>query len=117
MKKDEILEQEHEDMELEDQLLDELDREDPDDRIRADLKEFAQLFPQAAESPEDIPDVVWDAVRAGHTLTGAWAAWAIAQLTAKRPQAHQPFPSTGSMRSAGSAHPKRDAFLEGWGNN
>ncbi len=113
MKEEKFLEQEDKDMELEDQLMEEADSEAADERMQADLQEFAQLFPEAAAHPEDIPEVVWAAVRQGHTLTGAWAAWMIAQLKRRKAPAHTPFPSTGSMRSAGSAHPKRDAFLEG----
>lgn len=113
MDQEKFLEQEDKNPELEEQLMEEVDGETDDERIKADLLEFAQLFPEAAAHPEDIPDVVWAAVRQGHTLTGAWAAWMIDQLKRRKAPQHTPFPSTGSMRSAGSARPKRDAFLEG----
>lgn len=88
--------------------------------VRDDVRAFIAAFPDAARDFGSIPPEVWAAVRAGTSLTAAYARYSGAQaaraeeaaLRRRRQDARNAAASTGSMRSAGGAGP-RDPFLQG----
>lgn len=95
--------------------------EDARSRRQADIEEFQRTFPEAAKDPNSIPPEVWEKVRNGSTLVGAYASFAVQQArqeaeNAKREtgaiQQNQKNTarSTGSMRSAGDDSRERDDF-------
>lgn len=87
-------------------------------RVQRDVEEFAQAFPgvfhRVRADPGAIPEAVWDGVRAGLSLSAAYARYAVDQ--SKQLQQHQRNVqrSTGSMKSAGGDVRKKDAFLSGF---
>lgn len=97
-------------------------RQAVDARMQADLREFREVFPEAARDPASIPPEVWAAVRDGRTLVGAYAAYsqragqeAAAREEALRvQQARNEAASTGSMRSQDGGKGPKDPFAEGF---
>lgn len=97
-------------------------RQAVDDRMRADLKEFRDVFPEAAKDPASIPQEVWADVRNGRTLVAAYAAYSqrtrqehAAREEARRAQqARNEAASTGSMRSQDGGKGPKDPFLDGF---
>lgn len=96
-----------------------------DARMQADLREFREVFPEAAADPASIPKEVWAEVRGGRSLVGAYAKYHEAQVradveaeeqraAAQRQNAENAARSAGSMRSAGADAASKDPFLEGW---
>ncbi len=93
-----------------------------EDRRRADLQEFAETFPEAAQDPRSIPQEVWNEVRQGRSLVGAYARYLLSRRESEDRQrrdtdrwnADTAARSTGSMRSAESGLGGRDAFLQGF---
>lgn len=98
-------------------------------KIRSDLQEFAAAFPevykQAENDPQTIPQGVWAEVRNGLSLTAAYAKYAVEAARAEASAAKEAAKtadlnrknserSTGSMQSAGNENRQKDAFLEGW---
>lgn len=98
-------------------------------KIRSDLQEFAAAFPevykQAENDPQTIPQGVWAEVRNGLSLTAAYAKYAVEAARAEASAAQEAAKtadlnrknserSTGSMQSAGNENRQKDAFLEGW---
>lgn len=91
-------------------------------RMQADLREFREVFPEAAKDPASIPREVWEAVRNGRTLVGAYAKYHEAQAAAAQAERasveernrQNAALSAGSMRSAGEEAGGKDPFLEGW---
>lgn len=79
-------------------------------RMKADLRNFMQSFPEAANDPWSIPKEVWNMARSAGSLTSAYRAWS----QALRRNADNAARSAGSMRSAGSGSGPVDPFLEGW---
>lgn len=92
------------------------------DRRRADLLEFAELFPEMAQDPQSIPQEVWDEVRRGRSLVGAYVRYLLGRREGgdryrretDRRNADTAARSTGSMRSAESGLGGRDPFLQGF---
>lgn len=100
-------------------------RQAADARMQADLREFREVFPDAAADPASIPKEVWAEVRGGRSLVGAYARYheakvradadaAAQKAAAQRQNAENAARSAGSMRSAGAEAASRDPFLEGW---
>lgn len=100
-------------------------RQAADVRMQADLREFREVFPEAAADPASIPQGVWTEVRNGRSLVGAYAKYHEAQAkadaetaaqraAAQRQNAENAARSAGSMRSAGADAESKDPFLEGW---
>lgn len=102
-----------------------------DQRISADIQEFSAAFPevfkQAENDPETIPQSVWEAVRSGLSLTAAYARYAVEsaknavktaqdQANAAALNQKNSARSAGSMQSAGNNSTKNDPFLEGFGS-
>lgn len=93
-----------------------------EDRRRADMQEFAEMFPEVAQDPQSIPQEVWDEVRRGRSLVGAYARYLLTRRESEdrhrretdRWNADTAARSTGSMRSAESGLSGRDAFLQGF---
>ena len=87
-------------------------------RRDAEIREFLEVFPEAAKDVDAIPAQVWNEVRSGRTLVGAYARYSGAQarsaLAAARQNAAGAARSTGSMRSAGDGAGRRDPFLQGF---
>lgn len=99
------------------------------ERIARDVREFAQVFPDAARDYNNIPQEVWDAVDGGSSLIAAYAGYANrksaeeAQARAQE-QARQEAVraqnqanarrSAGSMRSAGGDTSPKDPFAQGF---
>lgn len=94
-------------------------------RVAADLQEFREVFPEAAQDPQSIPPEVWAEVRAGRTLVGAYARYSAGQARQAEAQAqaeaqilkqneNNASRTVGSMRSAGANNAAKDPFLEGW---
>ena len=80
--------------------------------IQADLASFASAFPevfaQAKDNPQIIPQCVWDMMRSqGLSLTAAYARYTTAQVRNQNNAVR----STGSMRSAGNDAKNTDPFL------
>ena len=102
-----------------------------EDRVRADLADFAKAFPEdyakAKSDPKTIPSHVWDEVNSGRsTLTAAYAKHLVAQAQAAAAaeaekaktaaqNAKNDLRSTGSMKSAGNSKHVKDPFEEGFG--
>lgn len=99
------------------------------ERVQADIREFMNVFPDAARKFRKIPQEVWDAVNGGMSLVAAYARYNQTQSNAQAQAAEEAqrrqeavrqqtqknaAASTGSMKSAGSNHGPKDAFLEGW---
>lgn len=80
----------------------------PNPRRQAEIREFLAVFPEAAA--RELPQAVWDLVRRGFSLTGAYVLY----LRAQAPAPGQAPASTGSLRSASGSGPIRDPFLQGW---
>ena len=106
-------------------------KKDGEDRVKNDLAQFAQAFPevyeQAKSDKKAIPDSVWKDVNAGMPLTAAYARYAVAKANEEARAASQSaeaeaqnrknaLRSTGSMRSAGSDTRSSDPFLDGFGS-
>ena len=106
-------------------------KKDGEDRVKNDLAQFAQAFPevyeQAKSDKKAIPDSVWKDVNAGMPLTAAYARYAVAKANEEAKAASQraeaaaqnrknALRSTGSMRSAGSDTRSSDPFLDGFGS-
>lgn len=104
-------------------------RQAEEEQVRQGLEEFARAFPEAYDrartDPRAIPEAVWADVRAGLSLTAAYARHAVSQAaqadqtarhTAQDHQLQQKNAqrSTGSMRSAGGDVKNKDAFLAGF---
>lgn len=86
------------------------------EKQRADIEAFAKEYPDV--NPTDIPREVWDKVRSGESLLGAYTRYenetlkvALAAASKARENADR---STGSLKSAGSDSANRDPFDEGW---
>ena len=90
-------------------------REDPRQR---EMREFWELFPEAAEDPQSIPPEVWEEVRGGKSLLAAYVKYFLAQTRGEedslRQNQERAARSTGSMRSADSGMSGKDAFLRGF---
>lgn len=100
------------------------------EKVKADLDEFKNAFPeifeQARTNPDAIPKSVWDEVKSGKlSLTAAYSRYAVAKAQESVKAANDKAEaigqnqknaerSSGSMKSAGSARAK-DAFLDGFG--
>lgn len=92
-------------------------------RRQADIREFLETFPEAAQDPQSIPQEVWAAVRSGRSLVGAYAAYAQNQAREAAEQAaaaavqqqnlQNAERSAGSMRTSG-ANSRKDPFMEGF---
>ena len=80
-----------------------------EDKKSRDLREFRDLFPEAAADPKGIDKAVWQAVREGRGLAVAYACHALAAAKAENARR-----STGSLVSAGSNGAAHDAFTAGW---
>lgn len=91
----------------------------------AEVREFMETFPEAAQDPRSIPPEVWAEVRNGRSLVAAYGRYSAAQVrtareaaqrqeAARRLNGENTARSTGSMRSAGEGNGARDPFLEGW---
>lgn len=106
-------------------------KKDGEDRVKNDLAQFAQAFPevyeQAKSDPKALPDSVWKDVNGGMTLAAAYARYAVAKANEEAKAASQraeaaaqnrrnALRSTGSMRSAGNDTRSSDPFLDGFGN-
>lgn len=100
-------------------------RQTAEARMAADLREFQEIFPEAARDPGSIPREVWAEVRNGRSLVGAYARYyrgtarraaeqAANQEAAWRQNRENAVRSVGSMRSAGEDSGARDPFLQGW---
>lgn len=97
-------------------------RQSYDERMRRDLQEFRDVFPEAAKDPASIPKEVWEAVRNGRTLVAAYAKYQEAQMAAESARRaaveeknrQNAALAVGSMRSAGENAGGKDPFLEGW---
>lgn len=97
-------------------------RQAVDARMQADLREFREVFPEAAQDPASIPREVWEAVRNGRTLVGAYAAYsqrtrqeaAAREEALRAQQARNEAASAGSMRSQDGGKGPRDPFAEGF---
>jgi len=96
-----------------------------EDKKSRDLKEFTDLFPEAAADPKGIDKAVWQAVRSGRGLAVAYACHALEAAKAENESlkalvarlekaAENARRSTGSLASAGSDSALRDAFTAGW---
>ena len=96
-----------------------------EDKKSRDLREFRDLFPEAAADPKGIDKAVWQAVREGRGLAVAYACHALAAAKAENESlkanlarlekaAEHARRSTGSLVSAGSDGAARDAFTAGW---
>ena len=86
------------------------------EKQRADIEAFAREYPDV--KPTEIPREVWDKVRSGESLLGAYTRYenetlkvALAAASKARENAVR---STGSLKSAGSDNANRDPFDEGW---
>lgn len=105
-------------------------RERGEARVKADLAEFAQAFPQiyeqAKSDPKAIPQGVWDDVKKGMSLTAAYSRFAVAKANelvkaaqeagaAAETNLRNAERSTGSLKSAGKDVKSNDPFLEGFG--
>lgn len=88
------------------------------EQVSRGLAEFAKAFPEAyhraKEDPDAIPEAVWADVRAGMSLTAAYARYTVGQTARARQSQVNAQRATGSMRSAGSDSKNKDPFLEGW---
>ena len=100
------------------------------EKVRADLADFAKAFPdvydKAKSDPKVIPQSVWDEVNSGaQTLTAAYSRYAVAEAqravqeadrraAASAQNVKNAGRATGSMSSAGNDMKISDAFLEGW---
>lgn len=100
-------------------------------RVSSDIQEFSTAFPevfkQAENDPEVIPQSVWEDVRKGLSLTAAYARYAVEsannavktaqdQANAAALNQKNSARSAGSMQSAGNNSNKNDPFLEGFGS-
>lgn len=88
-----------------------------DVRRQADLRAFTAQFPDAARDPWSIPGAVWAEVRAGRSLTEAYAGYRAAQArraAVLRQNEENAARAVGSMRSAGADDGARDPFLQGF---
>lgn len=98
-------------------------------RIRAELEEFARVFPEvynkAASDPKSLPQSVYDDWKSGISLCAAYAKYTVAAAAAQAKQAAERVETnekntrnaeraTGSMKSAGSDTHSQDPFLEGF---
>lgn len=95
-------------------VVDQAVREQVDRGIAEFAKAFPEAYGRAKADPGTIPEAVWADVRAGMSLTAAYARYAVAQTARIRQDQVNAQRSTGSMRSAGSDSKNRDPFLEGW---
>lgn len=88
------------------------------EQVSRGLAEFAKAFPEAYNrakaDPDAIPEAVWADVRAGMSLTAAYARYTVGQTARARQSQVNAQRATGSMRSAGSDSKNKDPFLEGW---
>lgn len=101
------------------------------EKVKADLDEFKNAFPeifeQARTNPDAIPKSVWDEVKSGKlSLTAAYSRYAVAKAQESVKAANDKAEaasqnqknaerSSGSMKSAGSDTRAKDAFLDGFG--
>ncbi len=87
-----------------------------------DMQDFVRQYPGL--DPRSIPDTVWEAVRRGETLTGAYGRHELSQLRADNARMRRQLDmlstqsrsrenSLGSMRSAGGGQ-SADGFLLGF---
>ena len=94
-------------------------------RYLEDIRAFSEAFPEAARDPRSIPAEVWDEVRGGGSLVGAYARYLAGQSSrelealrrsqaAERQNAENAMRSTGTMRSVEGDLSARDAFLRGF---
>ena len=90
-----------------------------------DIREFQEIFPEAARDPKSIPPEVWEEVRNGRSLVGAYARYvnnlSRRELEAlRRGQAAELQNQENAARSTGSMRPvelglgSMDAFLRGF---
>lgn len=103
-------------------------KSDNDAKIRADLKNFEETFPdvykQAKDDRNAIPESVWKDVNENKmTLTAAYTKYALEQAESRAKAAEEKATatmqnnknasrSTGSMKSVGNDSKNRDAFLD-----
>ena len=96
-----------------------------EDKKSRDLREFRDLFPDAAADPKGIDKAVWEAVRGGRGLAVAYACHALAAAKAENETLKATVArlekglenarrSTGSLATAGADTAVRDAFTAGW---
>lgn len=94
-------------------------------RILEEIREFQEVFPEAAENPRSIPQEVWDEVRKGRSLVGAYARFVngrsrreLEELRHRQSAARQN--EENASRALGSMHTGElglgtmDAFLRGF---
>ncbi|MBR4869335.1 MAG: hypothetical protein IKU12_00980, partial [Oscillospiraceae bacterium] len=98
---------------------------DAEDKTSRDLREFRDLFPEAAADPKGIDKAVWQAVREGRGLAVAYACHALSAAKAENESLKAAVSrlekslenarrSTGSLMGAGADNTARDAFTAGW---
>lgn len=91
-----------------------------------EIQEFMEVFPEAAQDPQAIPQEVWDAVRSGRSLVSAYARY-LAEQSRREREDHwreraawnnreNARRSTGSMRAVERGLGDMDAFLQGFQN-
>ena len=101
------------------------EKEEGNRRFLEDIRECSEVFPEAAQDPQSIPQEVWEQVRGGMSLVGAYARYIntlsrreLEDLRQRREEerhgAGNGDRSTGSMRSADRGLSGRDAFLQGF---
>ncbi len=59
---------------------------DQNDKIKSDIDAFMKAYPDLAADPKNLPQEVWDAVKAGEPLLNAYRAYEIKQLRAQLEQ-------------------------------
>ena len=59
---------------------------DQNEKIKSDIDAFMKAYPDLAADPKNLPQEVWDAVKAGEPLLNAYRAYEIKQLRAQLEQ-------------------------------
>ena len=86
---------------------------DQNEKIKSDIDAFMKAYPELAADPKNLPQEVWDAVKAGEPLLNAYRAYEIkelrAQLEKQKAEAEKKLQkeinksrSTGSMSTKGN---------------
>ena len=94
---------------------------DQNDRVKSDIDAFMKAYPELAADPKNLPQEVWDAVKAGEPLLSAYRAYEIkelkAQIEKQKAEAEKQKQkeinksrSTGSMSTKGSK--AEDSFFD-----
>lgn len=86
------------------------------ERVREEIAQFAALFPQV--KPEDIPESVWQAAKAGENLALAYARDRLERLEREvellRARERGAALATGSVSSAGTGHGTVASFWDAY---